>query len=270
MASFPSGDGDEEPLEDLLRPLDDESGPARRLSRQRSSALVAAALEAALQPGTPPTPSRRRRPPVWLMAGAALVFTGAAAAAVWRLSRPEPSPPGVLTPGVPEPTQVATLEPVRLPEPEPAPTEPFVIEHPRPSRPAAGVTREASRPEDLLRQANALRTEGKWKEAEALYLRVIRAQPSSLAAYVARVASGSLRLEHLGDAKGALRQFQEAQRFQPGGMLDPEARHGEAEAYRALGDTAAEVRVLTAFIALHPDSPLSAASRSRLRTLSPP
>ncbi|RKG95261.1 tetratricopeptide repeat protein, partial [Corallococcus sp. CA047B] len=50
MASFPSGDGDEEPLKDLLRPLDDESGPARRLSRQRSSALVAAALDAALQP----------------------------------------------------------------------------------------------------------------------------------------------------------------------------------------------------------------------------
>ncbi|RKG70147.1 tetratricopeptide repeat protein, partial [Corallococcus terminator] len=138
------------------------------------------------------------------------------------------------------------------------------------SRPTAVAHREAARPEDLLRQANALRTEGRWKDAEALYLRVIRAQPSSLAAYVARVASGSLRLEHLGDARGALRQFQDAQRFQPGGMLDPEARHGEAEAYRALGDTAAEARVLTAFIALHPDSPLSAASRGRLRELSRP
>ncbi|WP_233602473.1 tol-pal system YbgF family protein, partial [Corallococcus sp. CA047B] len=216
----------------------------------------------------PPPPSRRRRPPVWLMAGAALVFTGAAAAAVWQLSRPEASPPQVLTPAVPEPTRLATLEPVPLPEP--APPEPFVIEHPRPSRPAAVGTREPARPEDLLRQANGLRSEGKWKEAEALYLRVIRAQPSSLAAYVARVASGSLRLEHLGDARGALRQFQDAQRFQPGGMLDPEARHGEAEAYRALGDTAAETRVLTAFIALHPDSPLSAASRNRLRELSRP
>ncbi|CAM4313433.1 tetratricopeptide repeat protein [Corallococcus sp. ZKHCc1 1396] len=268
MGALPPGDGDGGPLDDLLRPLDEEPGPARRLSRQRSSALVAAALDAALQPGAPAPKSRRRRPPVWLMAGAALVFTGAAAAAVWRLSHPASAKSQVLTPHVPEPTQLATLEPVPLPKP--APSEPFVIEHPRPARPAAVGPREPARPEDLLRQANGLRSEGRWKDAEALYLRVIRAQPSSLAAYVARVASGSLRLEHLGDARGALRQFQDAQRLQPGGMLDPEALHGEAEAHRALGDTASEARALTAFIARHPDSPLSAASRNRLRELSAP
>ncbi|RKH63541.1 tetratricopeptide repeat protein [Corallococcus llansteffanensis] len=265
MSPLPPGDGDEEPLDDLLRPLDEGSGPARRLSRKRSSALVQAALDAALQPVAPAPPSRRRkRPPVWLMAGAALVFTGAAAAAVWRFSASRPATPVVLTPHVPEPTRIATLEPVSLP----SPPAPFVIEHPRPARPVP-ATREQARPEDLLRQANALRSEGKWTEAEGLYLRVIRAQPSSLAAYVARVASGALRLEHLGDARGALRQFQDAQRSQPGGMLDPEARHGEAEAYRALGDTAAEARALDAFIALHPDSPLGATARSRLRELSP-
>ncbi|RKH08890.1 tetratricopeptide repeat protein [Corallococcus sp. CA053C] len=265
MSPLPPGDGDEDPLDDLLRPLDEGSGPARRLSRKRSSALVQAALDAALQQEAPPPPRGRRRPPVWLMAGAALVFTGAAAAAVWRFSAPRSVTPVVLTPHVPEPTRIATLEPVPLPEPAPAP---FVIEHPRPARPAP-VTKELARPEDLLRQANALRSEGKWTEAEGLYLRVIRAQPSSLAAYVARVAAGSLRLEHLGDPRGALRQFQDAQRSQPGGMLDPEARHGEAEAYRALGDTAAEARALDAFIRLHPDSPLSATARSRLRELSP-
>ncbi|RKH40568.1 tetratricopeptide repeat protein [Corallococcus sicarius] len=267
MSPLPPGDGDGDPLEDLLRPLDDGPGPARRLSRKRSSALVQAALDAALQPEAPAPPSpRRKRPPVWLMAGAALVFTGAAAAAVWRFSAPSSVTPAVLTPHVPEPTRLATLEPVPLPAP--APSEPFVIEHPRPARPAITV-RESSKPEDLLRQANGFRAAGKWKDAEALYLRVIRAEPSSLAGYVARVASGSLRLEHLGDARGALRQFQDAQRSQPGGMLDPEARHGEAEAYRALGDTAAEARALGAFIALHPDSPLSATARSRLRELSP-
>ncbi|WP_375757002.1 tol-pal system YbgF family protein [Corallococcus exercitus] len=267
MSSRPPDDGDAEPLDGLLRPLDDGSGPARRLSRQRSSALVQAALDAALQQAPEP-PRRRKRPPVWLVAGAALVFTGAAAAAAWRYSRPAQPPPVVLTPAVPEPTRVATLEPVPLPS-TPPPPEPFTIEHPRPLRPSIAV-KESSKPEDLLRQANAFRSAGKWKEAEELYLRVIRAEPSSLAAYVARVASGSLRLEHLGDARGALRQFQDAVRLQPGGMLDPEARHGVAEAHRALGDTAAEARALGEFLTMHPDSPLSTASRARLRELSPP
>ncbi|MFB1481270.1 tol-pal system YbgF family protein [Corallococcus sp. RDP092CA] len=267
MSPRPPDDGDVEPLDDLLRPLDGGSGPARRLSRQRSSALVQAALDAALQQAPEPPRRSRRRPPVWLMAGAALIFTGAAAAAVWRYARPEQPPPAVLTPAVPEPTRVATLEPVPLPPPPPP--EPFVIEHPRPLRPSITV-KESSKPEDLLRQANALRSEGRWKEAEGLYLRVIRAEPSSLAAYVARVASGALRLEHLGDARGALRQFQDAVRLHPGGMLAPEARHGVAEAHRALGDSTAEARALEEFLALHPDSPLSAASRARLRELSPP
>ncbi|WP_223643097.1 tol-pal system YbgF family protein [Corallococcus sp. EGB] len=266
MSPLPPDDGEAAPMDDLLRPLDGGSGPARRLSRQRSSALVQAALDAALQQAPAP-PRGRRRPPVWLMAGAALVFTGAAAAAVWRYALPEQPRPVVLTPAVPEPTRVATLEPVPLPPP--APPEPFVIEHPRPLRPSITV-KESSKPEDLLRQANALRSEGKWAEAEGLYLRVIRAEPSSLAAYVARVASGSLRLEHLRDARGALRQFEDAVRLQPGGMLDPEARHGVAEAHRALGDATAEARALEEFLALHPDSPLSTASRARLRELSPP
>lgn len=265
MSPLPPDEGEAEPLDDLLRPLDGGSGPARRLSRQRSSALVQAALDAALQQAPEP-PRRRRRPPVWWMAGAALVFTGAAAAAVWRYARPEQPQPVVLTPAVPEPTRMATLEPVPLPSPPP---EPFVIEHPRPLRPTITV-KESSKPEDLLRQANAFRSEGRWKEAEGLYLRVIRAEPSSLAAYVARVASGALRLEHLGDARGALRQFEDAVRMQPGGMLDPEARHGVAEAHRALGDAAAEARALEEFLTLHPDSPLSAASRARLRELAPP
>ncbi|MFP2924666.1 tetratricopeptide repeat protein [Pyxidicoccus sp. 3LG] len=125
-------------------------------------------------------------------------------------------------------------------------------------------------PEDLLRKANALRAGGRWKEAEALYLRIIRAEPSSLASYVARVASGSLRLEHLGDARGALRHFQEALRLQPQGVLGQEARHGIAEAHRALGDSPAEARALEAFLSSHPDSPLATTARARLRELSRP
>jgi tetratricopeptide (TPR) repeat protein len=268
VSAPPSDDGDFEPRDDLLRPLDGGSGPAKRLSRQRSGALVQAALDAALRQQSPEPPRRRRRPPVWMMTGAVLVFTGAAAAAVWRYARPAQPHPEVLKPAVPEPTRTATLEPVPLPSPK-APPEPFVIEHPPPARPSISV-RESSKPEDLLRQANALRAAGRWTEAEGLYARIIRGEPASLAAYVARVASGAVRLEHLGDARGALRQFQDAVRLNPGGMLDPEARHGVAEAHRALGDAAAEAKALGEFLAQHPDSPLSAASRARLRDLSSP
>ncbi|WP_164016928.1 tetratricopeptide repeat protein [Pyxidicoccus trucidator] len=302
-------EGDES-VDDLFAPLDGEAGPARRISRQKSAALVLAALEA----GTPETPPRPRvggkLPPVWLMAGAVL-FAGAAAATAWSLARPASTEEPQVTTSIPEtpraerdsapgvgsePTEdsarpveaeppvpaqaVGSAPPASAPPrvarpPAPAPSEASprddaapVVRQPRPEAPAR-IPPDAE-PEDLLRKANELRAVGRWKEAEALYLHVIRAQPSSLASYVARVASGSLRLEHLGNARGALRQFQEALRIQPHGVLGQEARHGIAEAWRALGDREAEARALEEFLAIHPDSPLGTTARTRLGELSGP
>lgn len=293
-----------QPLDDealppgMLAPLDEGPGPARRLSRQKSAALVQAAMLAALDaPSPPPRPRRRYE---WLMGGALLVV-GAAAVATWHLSRRGEQATSSLV------AQPAMVEPL-LPEPGVAPggsahgaraepglggvvpegarvegsragpgdedsdtarTGPEVAAAPLPAKPRVEPRLPgAPAPEDLLRRANEHRATGQWKAAEALYLRVIRTDPKGMSAYVARVASGSLRLEHLGDARGALRQYQEAQRGWPGGVLEEEASHGVAEALRALGDRDGEARALESFLARHPDSPHGVAARTRLREIS--
>ncbi|SEK50958.1 Tetratricopeptide repeat-containing protein [Stigmatella aurantiaca] len=276
----PYNEDGEEPFE-LLTPLDDRSGPARRISRQKAADMVRAALDAAAtQPSSaPPKPVRRRWPrAAW--AGGSLLVTAAAAAGIGHLvSAPPPEPPSsVNAPLPPEPgPPPAESAPPEVPGPvpaEPPPGEPpeAALEAEPPPGPVRKEPRPAKvlAPEDLLRMANAHRVAGRWKEADALYQRVIRAHPGGMAAYVARVASGSLRLEHLGDARGALRQFQAAQRLRPEGMLSHEASHGVAEAWRALGDRAQEAQALEQFLAGHPDSPLEAAARKRLRELTGP
>ena len=45
------------------------------------------------------------------------------------------------------------------------------------------------------------------------------------------------------------------------------SRYGVAEAYRALGDRAAEARALRAFLAAHPDGAMGPRAATRLREL---
>ncbi|MDC0714680.1 tetratricopeptide repeat protein [Stigmatella sp. ncwal1] len=265
---------DEEPW-DLLTPLDDRSGPARRISRQKAADMVRAALDAAEQTPPPSRPASRRWPRAAWVGGSILVAAAAVAGLGQLVGETPPTPSSAVKPPVPpvvgppaaseappkerveSPPVEARVETQEVPPPPELPRN-----EPRPTKILA--------PEDLLRMANAHRIAGRWKDAEALYQRVIRAHPRGMSAYVARVASGSLRLEHLGDARGALRQFQEALRQQPEGVLSHEASHGVAEAWRALGDRAQEARALERFLAHHPDSPLEAASRKRLKEISAP
>jgi len=286
---------EDDSLNALLRPLDEAAGPARRITREKSAAMVLAALEASARAAHPPRRPRGKRPPVWLIAGA-LLGVGAAAAAVWSFSRSgsdedapvqvpvavdhgaagRPSEEGVVDAAAA--MQAAALGAAGAPTAQEAAPPSVVkmntedamdgrVDSPGPARARQQGPRAV---EDLLLKANGLRSEGRWKEAEALYLRVIRAQPSSLAAYVARVASGSLRLEHLRDARGALHQFQAALRLQPRGVLDQEAQHGIAEAHRVLGNRDAERSALEELLANHPDSPLGPSARARVRELSAP
>ncbi|QQR47174.1 tetratricopeptide repeat protein [Myxococcus xanthus] len=279
-------------LNALVLPLDEGAGPARRISRERSARMVLTALEAGALVAPPAPRPRGKRPPMWLMAGALLV-AGGAAAAVWNFTRSSRAstsqvelaaltvPPRLGTESPRSGSGAVDVAPSRLDvvSDEAPPETPVVpaasiaeaegaAEPARPREPLASV--KSAAPEDLLLKANELRSEGRWKEAEALYLRVIRAEPSSLASYVARVASGSLRLEHLGDARGALRQFKAALRVQPRGVLDQEAQHGIAEAHRVLGNRDAERSALESFLSTHPDSPLVPSARARVRELTVP
>ncbi|MCY1000722.1 hypothetical protein OWM54_26595 [Myxococcus sp. MISCRS1] len=278
---------DEDGPDELLMPLDDGSGPARRLSRQKSAALVQAALLAAMDAPSPP-PRRRHRPHWWM--GGALLVVGAAAVATWQLwrrqepvapedtaviapsaplmPRAEPVVPEVLAPEPPVPSVADAAARAQSVPPGPEVPDAVALESITPVKPRMSAPSAAPAPEDLLRRANAHRATGQWKAAEALYLRVIRAEPQGMSAYVARVASGALRLEHLGDARGALRQYQEALKGWPGGLLEEEASHGVTEALRALGDRDGEVRALEDFLARHPDSPHAVAARKRLKEVS--
>ncbi len=259
----------EEPF-DLLGPLDDAPGPARPLSPPRASALVRGALDVAFAPPPPAAPTPKPRFPrraVW-MTGAGLAVVGAVAVGVWSARQPPPP-----APPVPQEAEVRQAPPPSpapvLEEAPPPPEAPAVAQAPAPpvpeTRPAPRPTAE---PEDLLRRANERRAEGQWRAAESLYQRVLQSSPGTESAYVALVASGGLRLEHLGDARGALRQYQQALKLRPAGSLSEEARHGVARAWRALGDTAQEKRALEDFLAAHPDSLRADTVKHRLAQLS--
>lgn len=271
---------------DLLSPLDDRPGPAQRISSRRAAEMVQAAL-------TADTAMTQRaadvRQAVRVAAAiAVLLIAGTVVAAVYRiLQRPEAPPltaPPALAPVATPPTQPAQVE-----EAPDAKTIEAIKEATRTAstpqrRSAPAAKREASEPaavpaaaavpvtvpvEDLLRLANEQRRGQHWREADALYQRVLHVHPHTPAAYVAGVASATLHLERLDDAHGALRLYQAALHSQPHGSLAAEARYGLADTYHALGDAKAEAQALRDFIAEHADSPLRPRAEARLTKLSP-
>jgi outer membrane protein assembly factor BamD (BamD/ComL family) len=123
--------------------------------------------------------------------------------------------------------------------------------------------REKPKAEDLLAEANAARKAKEWKRAEGIYGEVVEEFRGTAAAQVALVASATLRLEHLGDPRGAAKRFRQALAGKASGPLAEEARYGLAEAYRAIGDDAAEAEALTQFLRHHGDSPLADRARKR-------
>jgi len=79
------------------------------------------------------------------------------------------------------------------------------------------------------------------------------------------VAAASLRLEHLNDARGALRLYQRVvEETAASGDLAEEALWGVAEAQRVLGNTSAETKTLERFLSTFPNSVLAPRARQRL------
>ncbi|WP_428262395.1 tetratricopeptide repeat protein [Haliangium sp.] len=297
---------DDSPEFDLCLPLDDRPGPASRLPERHARRMVDTALEAfvAAQSAAPSVligapgdgvhgdrvraadavpRARSRRRSVWLLA-AALVFTaGAATAGLYTWMQASRPPPKTLT--------RAAAAPESAPEPEP---EPELVPAPSPGdepvrAPAADSSGERVGPgrvrptprtprhraattsaAELLEQANRRRQARDWDRAEDLYQRVRNEHAGTHAAYVATVAAAGIRLDHLGDARGALRLYRAALRLGGDRALAEEARWGLAQTYRRLGRNAAERRALADFAANHPGSPRRAQVDARLRALGPP
>lgn len=252
-----------------LRALDDDAGPARPLPAAALEALAASAVERAFP--VAPAPGARRSAPRWAVAAAVLACTSAAAAFVagQRLAPRTAEPAAVPSSAAPA-APARALDPARGPGARalPAPS----VEDARAARPAPSTEPRAAPlaselappPEDLLRTANQLRQQGRWREAERAYGRVMERYPGTATAYVARVAAASLRLDHLGDPAGALALYRGAL---AGGALGEEALLGMARCHRALGDRANEAATLRRFLAAHPRSLLAAQASARLAEL---
>lgn len=286
---------DQAVLADLLPPLDDRPGPARRLSSTASTAMVRSIVDAALarqaeslaaEPESAPAARSWEWRRVLSPAAAALLvisFGAGAAALVGRYVYEPPvekvAPPRVRPVRSREPTVTppAPVQPllVPAPTPPPEPSRQRKVKHPRPKSVMAPLGApvvmeldlETAPPEDLLALANERRRERVWSAADQLYRTVMNRFPGSDAALVAEIASAALHLEQLGDPGGALRAFRRALSERPAGPLAEEARWGIVEATRALGDAARESAALSDFLAHHPGSALAPAARRRLAEL---
>jgi tetratricopeptide (TPR) repeat protein len=259
--------------------LDDGAGPAPRIGAQHADALVEGALDAffAAQIATEARPTKRaqRSPMRWMVAAATLLaVTGSASAAILIQHRRERA--ATLAPAdarearnrrepAPYPPPGAGVE---VPPAHAVPTDPVEIEveaAPPPRdfapRPAPVVAR------DLLAEANRLRGQRRFGDADRAYRLVIRTEPRGREAYVARIASASLKLEHLGDPAGAARLYRQALGAGSSGALAAEAQYGLARSYRRLGQAEAESRALALVVSRYPSSAYASAAQRRLAEL---
>ena len=168
----------------------------------------------------------------------------------------------VAAPPVTAETTPPTVPPAPVEPTEAQPTiEPPPAERPTHTKPAHHEPAPSAA--DLLGEANAKRAAKQWRVSDDLYAKVVTRAPKSLAAQTALVASASLRLEHLGDPKGAVLRFRRALALAPKGAVAEDARWGLAEALRATHDAAGEAQALDDFLAHHADSPLAERAKTR-------
>jgi tetratricopeptide (TPR) repeat protein len=266
--------------------LDEQRGPASHLSRKKADAMISDALaragfgeggevepiieEVSAEDVVTVPPALARRFAFWQLAAlACLAFLGvgsASAAVMWFAKRKlEPTVEQLDAPRN-KPSQRRAPVKVEAPEPQDLPAvlalDEVSIEAEKRQRRV-----EERKPEDWLEEGNQLRAQKRWKEADEAYARVWKTAPGSGAAYVARIASASIRLDHLGDPQTALSRYRSALQTSGHGALSEEARFGIAEAYRRMGDRAQELEALRAFLQQHPSAGLAPRAKARLKTL---
>lgn len=253
--------------------LDNHSGPATRIPQERLESMVATALVEYDKLHVPQanadattTAALSTKPATWLVAaGGALAIVGGVLTARYFLEAPEPKPMPVAQVAPAAPPPVAA---VVAPEPEAVEPSSAVAEddHDNADKGRRALTTRGA-PEDLLQKANQLRAAGRFRDAAQTYSLVYDRFPKSQAAYVARVAAGSLELEHLSNPLKARKLFESALQDRPKGALDLEARQGLSVALRDLEDRSSEREVLRALVKGHPGSPAARRAQVRLMEL---
>ncbi|HEY3234508.1 MAG TPA: hypothetical protein VGJ84_07315 [Polyangiaceae bacterium] len=208
---------------------------------------------------------RRFRP---LVAGAAVLAIGGAAAAAWIASHPTrsrgvPSAPHT-DPPQSQPLPLGERSSARMSAPSQVEPPTPIVELPRA---AAGTnkTPETGAPPsaaDLFASANAARRHANAAQAAALFRELQSRYPMSPEQQVSRVALGRLFLQQLGNPAGALEQFDAY--LAQGGPLREEAMVGRARALGRLSRLAEERRAWELLLENFPDSLHADEAHSRI------
>jgi hypothetical protein len=266
--------------------LDSKLGPALPLSGADSEWLIERVVDRVLLREEKP---RQRLLSLRALSLAALAVATSAAAATLvhqKLQRSaDASAPAVSAPQrqnkkpapwhapparVSEPGEDTALNTENVPSPEPALSS-QVPSLTRGSASTVGSAPSAMSPAqevaavDELSQANDLRRKAQWRTAEAAYRGIAARYPQAREGTVAQLAAAELRLEHLGDAAGALRLYQSVPRSN---ALGVEALYGVSRAQHALGNRTEEAATLRALLDAYPTSLQADGARERLKRLS--
>jgi TolA-binding protein len=247
--------------EALLATLVDRAMNAPRASRRSLHRI-------SLAPRAP-----RRFTKLLLIAAAALVGGAALAAAYTvvssRFRKAEPPPPSAAS--APEVAKAASglapapsaAVPAVAPAPsaEPAPSaSPSAASSSRPGEADTGLDAAG-----LFAAGNKARRSGAYGNALRLYGELQRRFPGSREAHTSQLALGWLMLNQLGNASGALAQFNGY--LAGGGVMSEEALAGRALALQRLGRSAEERKAWQDLITRYPDSINAERARKRLGAL---
>ncbi|APR86571.1 Hypothetical protein A7982_11920 [Minicystis rosea] len=210
---------------------------------------------------------------------AALVLAVAAIAAVRFRERrghapqePAPSPSAVSAAPqepAPEPAVTVSAAPEEPPAKVPSATVPRPLAAPVASASAARSAEPVETASALFARANEARRGGRAAEALRLYDELGARFPGSREDTAARVTSGWLLLEQLGQPGAALARFDRYLAVSGGGTLAQEAMAGRALSLARLGRSADELAAWRRLLEVAPGSAYAPRARERLGIASP-
>lgn len=121
--------------------------------------------------------------------------------------------------------------------------------------------------EEMLRKAQALRSQRDWAASAAAYRDLLATYPSASQTEAAWVSYGEILGDHLGEWKGALRACDSYLARAPGGVVAGEASACRIRALRALGRSADERAAIEEFLKRFPSAVQAPELERRLRSL---
>ena len=155
--------------------------------------------------------------------------------------------------------------------PEPVAAEPVSVPTPEVEQaPEAATSTRATGARsaaELFAAANVARREGEVGKAARMYRELVRQHARAPEGLVARVTFGRLLLDRLGDARGALREFDAYLGDAKQGTLREEALIGRALALGKLGRAREERRAWTALLAAFPNTGYAERAKARATEL---